>query len=113
MLLEKAADINEGDCIGQTPFLEAAAHAHDKLVQVLRQKGADRDGHGRTPLHEAAAHGHGHDTFVQVLLERRADINARDDFRRPPLHPAASMLIAGCFFCGNFRLFLAGYRSMV
>ncbi len=34
------------------------------------------DGHGRSPLHVAAAHGHGR--LVELLLGQGADINAAD-----------------------------------
>ena len=34
------------------------------------------DGHGRSPLHVAAAHGHGR--LVELLLGQGADVNAAD-----------------------------------
>ena len=37
---------------------------------------------GQSPLHEALAHGH--DTSVQVLLEKGADINAIDILGQSP-----------------------------
>ena len=47
----------------------------------------ERDSLGRTPLHLVAKHGADR-SVVEVLLERGADIEARDDFNDTPLHTA-------------------------
>lgn len=62
-----------------------------KLIEFLLELGAPPDGlpnyFDETPLHEAALKNH---TFIiQLLLDRGADINARDTNDQTALHKAA------------------------
>jgi ankyrin repeat protein len=54
---------------------------------ALLARTVDRDGQGGwTPLHLAVAEGHGE--IVRLLVEAGADLTARTDFNRTPLHVA-------------------------
>lgn len=71
---------------------EAAALGFFERVKELLLAGpgaADaRDKLGRSPLHEAAAHGQA--KVAELLLAHGADINGCDNFRQTPLHHAAT-----------------------
>jgi ankyrin repeat protein len=55
------ADVNAANVDGWAPLLEAAAHGHDAIVELLlNTKGIDvkaKDRHGVTALSLAATHG--------------------------------------------------------
>lgn len=59
----------------------------EKLVETLIKAGANVSNpgeDGRTPLHQAAAHGY--TTIVDMLLKNGANVNALDDDQNTPLH---------------------------
>ncbi len=94
---------------GRTLLHVAAIHGRLEIARLLLERGLPvdgRDAHGQTPLH-AAAYGihwipperHGMRLYrgcgseqaavARLLLERGADLRARDDRRSTPLHLAA------------------------
>jgi len=66
-------DINQRDCVDNTPLLWAAHNGHEGVVKILlerRDVALDRPGKGgQTPLWRAASKGH--EGVVKILLERR------------------------------------------
>ena len=53
LLLEKGAELEPKDIIGQTPLSSAVEGGHEAVVKLLVEKGAElesRDIIGRTPL---------------------------------------------------------------
>ena len=79
-------DIHRGYYV--TPLVAALAGEHFQTAKVLRDNGAGppniKGYHDGTPLHSAAFYGHLQ--MVQVLLEHKADVNARADPGETPLH---------------------------
>ena len=73
-----------------TPVVAALAGRHFELARLLHRKGSSVNVRGidkQSPLHSAAFYG---DLEVfKALLEYKADIEARDDRRRTPLHAAS------------------------
>jgi len=77
-----------------------------QVAEILIKEGADvnaKDGNGATPLHPAAMQGHleiieqllnagvevvasGRDEAVKLLVQNDADIDAKDEYKRTPLH---------------------------
>jgi ankyrin repeat protein len=94
LLLKSHADVNAADPNGRTALHEAAilnSERGKKIREDLLSHGASqnvdaRDVDGRTPLHEAAVAGA--QDAVLDLLQRGADINAKDNTRRGVLHIA-------------------------
>jgi len=98
-LIEKGADVDARNEIGDTPLLLAASYGNVEIVKLLLTKGADvnavdapegmRVKNGPltlgnfTPLLYAAAYG-GYDT-VKILLDAGANVNAQDVRGMTPL----------------------------
>ncbi|KAI1362951.1 hypothetical protein F5Y08DRAFT_354868 [Xylaria arbuscula] len=78
-LLDKDADVNARDYIGNTAIAYAAQEGLESTVRLLLERGADvntRDAHdGDTAIMHAARLGN--ETLVQLLLKRGADVNAK------------------------------------
>jgi ankyrin repeat protein len=103
LLIEKGAAFEGKDAAGQTPLLLAAANGNEEVVHLLLEKGAEidhKDYYGRTPLSLAVTNGHksivrlldvvedqarlfwavkmGHETSVQLLLEKGARLESKN-----------------------------------
>ena len=86
-LLEKGANVNGLNEVGETPLHMAAFAGATKRVQLFLEYGADiraTDKFGRTPLHGAA--GQGKLETVKTLLAWGADPKTVDQGGRTPLH---------------------------
>ena len=85
-------DVNQEDCIGNTPLLWAAENGHEGVVEaLLRRRDINpekADAFGRTPLWNASRYGH--EGVVKELV-RRDDIDpdTPDRFDQTPLWCAA------------------------
>ena len=107
LLVERGADVNARDACDETPLNLATYFLELKLVQMLVNHGANvnvnaaEDGQGQTPLHralEANLNGFTRkDRFdiVQLFVEHDADVNARDENHKTPLHLASHSLELG------------------
>ena len=85
-------DINQKDCVGNTPLIWAAHNGHERAVKVLLgwdDVDADKlNNRGRTPLSCAASSGH--EGAVKILLvPDDVDPNRPDNDSRTPLYRAA------------------------
>ena len=93
LLLKKGANVNLTDSYGSSPLHLAAGckNAEASFVATLLQKGADvnykNPSDGLTSLHYASSSGSA--DVVNVLLDKNADINARDHKGTTPLMLAA------------------------
>jgi ankyrin repeat protein len=90
LLIDKGAQLEAKDSIGDTPLHCAAYRGHVEIVRLLCDRGADveaRGSWGRRPLHEAAVNGH-ISVVKELIEERNAEINARDDDGRTALRMA-------------------------
>ena len=81
-----------GLAFGQGEIFEAAKAGDYAKVSVLLKNNPDLvsskdDEHGRTPLHWAAYCGH--KDIAELLLAKKADVNAEESDRSTPLHWAA------------------------
>ncbi|KAI8489448.1 hypothetical protein Bbelb_328910 [Branchiostoma belcheri] len=74
-----------------TPLHAAALYGRLQVVEELLQHGADPNSgfgwEGRTPLHLAA--GRGCTGLCRILIEKGAEVDARDMYMNTPLHHAA------------------------
>jgi ankyrin repeat protein len=88
-LMQRGADINQGDSDKMTPFLVSARFGHVDLVHLCLQIGAksdEVDGRKWTALHHATVGGY--ETIVRILVENGLNIEAKDGKGRSPLHLA-------------------------
>ena len=88
----EGCDINQEDCIGNTPLEWAAWNGHEEAVKTLLEEDHVSPGglgrNGQTPLGWAARNGH--EGVVKILLERDdVDPNRRGFWGRTPLCYAA------------------------
>lgn len=77
LLLKKGTEVNS--LVGGGTLQSASYRGHEKIVQLLLEKGANVNAQGRqygNPL-QAASYG-GHDKIMQVLLEKGAKTNAQE-----------------------------------
>ena len=81
LLIDKGAQLEAKDMYGWTPLHRAALRGHFEIVRLLCDRGADvevRNNHGYRPLHYAAISGQ-ISVVRELIEERNAEINARDD----------------------------------
>jgi len=86
-LLDRGAQVERGDSVGDTPLHHAAATGHAAMTEFLVRHGAKVDSRNAvelTPLHQAAMFGH--EPAVEALLGLGADPSAEDRGGRTPLH---------------------------
>lgn len=84
------ADVSARGNLENTALHSAAWNKHEKVVQLLLEKGSDMsDGNtmGDNALHLAARAGD--EAVVKLLLDRGADTSARNNLGNPVLHNAA------------------------
>jgi ankyrin repeat protein len=89
ILLEKKADINAKNKVGDTPIHIATRKGNKEIVSVLLEQKADinaKNKVGDTPIHIATRKGN--KEIVSVLLEQKADINAKNKVEDAPIHIA-------------------------
>jgi ankyrin repeat protein len=95
-LLSQGADINHNSVLDGTPLHVAARHGQSKVVELLLAKRAnvhaERAGQwgefAGTALHDVAATRH--TDIAGLLVDYGADINAKKNRHRTPLHRAVS-----------------------
>ena len=92
LFLENAMDADGPDGNGSTPPHQASIYGHLGAVQQLINSGANimaSDNQKVSLLvHEASRHGKG--DIIRLLLQYRADVNARDGEGPTPLHRAST-----------------------
>lgn len=74
LLVNRGADVNAKNCLGETPLMWAANRGHEKVVRLLLNRGADVNAMntmGETPLMWAAKGGSRN--IAELLLHRGAD----------------------------------------
>jgi ankyrin repeat protein len=82
LLLDRGADMEILDNANRTPLFLAVVNEQRDLAEFLLKRGADPDYQGRniadtTPLHQASAQGD--PDIVQLLLDHKANVNARNN----------------------------------
>ncbi|KAJ5588763.1 hypothetical protein N7537_011441 [Penicillium hordei] len=72
------SDVNRPDGTKSYPVMWASSNGHDRIVELLLERGANVNAQGGLYGNalQAACSG-GHDKIAQMLLERGADVNAQ------------------------------------
>src|SRR5262245_1743987 len=88
LLIERGADVNAGTKIGDTPLMAAVARKRIEFITLLLAHGANPNSivGNQTALHVAVTRGCL--DCVTALVEAGADVNARTDPIRTPIHLA-------------------------
>jgi ankyrin repeat protein len=80
-LVQSGANLNACDNTGVIALHWAAFHAHEEVLRVLIDLGADLEAHDRTgggtPLHYACSRGNVRE--AKLLVESGANLNSRDN----------------------------------
>ncbi|KIX01605.1 uncharacterized protein Z518_09331 [Rhinocladiella mackenziei CBS 650.93] len=86
----KYHDINESDNDGPIALIWASQFGHEKVMQMLLDRGAEinAQGGGYGNALQAASHG-GHEKIVRILLDRGVEINAQGGFYGNALQTAS------------------------
>ncbi|XP_069672142.1 ankyrin-1-like isoform X2 [Periplaneta americana] len=101
LLLQKGADVNAKDRDGLTPLHCTAFKGYFEMASLLLERGADpnlRDDNGRTALHIAAQYLPHHPTFVDLLLQNSANVEAATQEGWTALH---SSTFSGNLVCAQ------------
>ena len=90
LLLEKGASITNRDSAGDTALHVAVKENSPKAVGLLLQHGADGQRKGISSRSLPALHAALHDRkeLAGLLIAKGANVNARDNWKRTPLHSA-------------------------
>lgn len=87
LLIENGSDVDTPDDIGRPPVFWAVKKGLADILQILVAKGASTDfvdkDHGRTLLHLASLQGHM--DVVNILLDDKPDVTAKDNDGKTPL----------------------------
>ena len=91
LLLSKGAKVDTKNRNGFTPLLAAAQEDHTDVCELLLANSSDLEEKEprtqNTALHFAA--GYGHQSFLQLLLSHKADVNSRNRIESTPLVAAS------------------------
>ena len=85
-LIEKGADLNLRDIMGDTCLLYSSTAGNTEMVKLLLKKGANPkilNDFNVSPLHEASTYGYL--DIIKLLIDAGADVDGQDDDGRTPL----------------------------
>ena len=91
-IMNRIADKNPKDLVGETPFHFAAEEGHYKVCELILENNSDKnpkDDRGFTPLHGAAMEGHL--DLCKLIIQNANDKNPANNFGRTPLHSVARL----------------------
>ena len=108
LLIDKGAQLEAKNIDDWTPLHYAAFQGHVEIVRLLCDRGADveaRSIYGRTSLHYATMNGH-ISIIKELIDERNAEVNARDNRGRPAL------MVAGLFRKHDIAAYLVSHGGI-